>query len=169
MNRILKRSFALAGVIGLLAFCATPAQAQFFGGLYGSQTLFPFAATNYNTTNSAITGTWNYTYPLPPATSTNAVFPAVPTKNNRYVALTLQASGTTNTATVSIAIVRSQDGIIWETTPYVLLSASCATGAATVTSTNFDMGEFGYWTALNFTNSAGISNALVQYAIKPGF
>jgi hypothetical protein len=167
---ILKR-ICLLGAITFLTFSAAlPTQAQFFGGLAGAQSLLPFASTNYNTTNSAITGAWNYVYPLPgTGATTNATFPRIDVSNGRLIAFTLSMSGTTNTATGSLSLIRSIDGNLWETTPFALLSVSAATGASTQYSTNLDIGAFRFVTALAWTNSAGVSNAACWYGIKPGF
>lgn len=165
-----KRIFLLAA-IGLSAFSvAFDTQAQFFGGIAGSQPIYPFASTNYNTTNSQITGAWTNSYILPPTSfGTNAGFPLVDCYNTRQIALQLSASGTTNTAITSLSLIRSTDGVLWETSPFVLLSLSCATGAASTTNLTFDMGGFRYFTALAWTNTGGLSNAIVRYGQKPGF
>lgn len=166
---IFKR-ITLSAAIGLLTlFAASSTQAQFFGGLAGSQAIYPFAGTNYNTTNSVVTGAWTNSYTLPPASTTNAVFPLVDSYNNRNVAFSLSASGTTNSAVVTIAIIRSTDGVLWETSPFALISATCPAGAATTVNTNFDLGAFRFWTALAWTNTGGLSNAIVRYGIKPGY
>jgi len=83
--------------------------------------------------------------------------------------MTLSANGNTNTPTVTLSIIRSPDGVLWETTPYALLSIAPASGANATYCTNIDMGGFKYATALGFTNSAGISNAVVWFGVKPGF
>lgn len=168
--KFFKRTFLSAAIGCLTLIAALPTQAQFFGGIAGSQAVYPFASTNYNTTNSVITGAWTNSYILPPTSpGTNAGFPLVDCYNNRNVALSLSASGQTNSAVTTIAIIRSTDGVLWDTSPFVLLSATCASGAATTVSTNFDMGAFRYWTALAWTNTGGLSNAIVRYGIKPGF
>ncbi len=164
-----KRITLLGASALLTCFAACNTQAQFFGGIAGSQAVYPFASTNWNSTNSVVSGPWNTQFTLPPDTSTNGTFPLVDCNNARNISLQISANGITNTATITISIVRSTDGMLWDTSPFVLLSTTAAAGVNGTISTNFDMGGFRYWTALGWTNSAGVSNAVVHYGIKPGF
>lgn len=165
---LFKRTILLAA-IGLSIFSvALDTQAQFFGGIAGSQAVYPFAGTNFNTVNSVVTGAWTNSYTLPPGSSTNATFPLIDCYNNRNIAFQLSASGQTNSAVSTLALVRSTDSVLWETSP-ILLSVTSPSGAATTVNTNIDMGAFRYITAMAWTNTGGLSNAIVRYGIKPGY
>lgn len=165
---LFKRSILLAVIGFSILSAAFTTQAQFFGGTYGSPAVYPYAKTNYNTTNSVITGAWTNTYTLPPGTTTNASFPLIQLFNNKNVTVTLSASGTTNSAVVTLGLVRSADGVLWDSTP-ILLSATCPAGAATTVSTNIDIGAYGFLTGYSWTNTGGLSNAIVRIGLKPGF
>lgn len=168
-----RRGFELKAVAVVLVFLAVTAlfesQAadQLFGGMPGFVYTYPFSPTNWNATGSQISGPWTNTYS--PGSQTSPAFPVIDCSETGTIGVQLSASGTTNTATASIGFIRSTDSVLWETTPCLILSAACPSGAATTVSASItNVGAFRYVTAFAWTNTASISNAVVAYGIIPG-
>jgi hypothetical protein len=175
MMKNLKPTLLLAGIICLACSVALPARAQFFGGLYGSQSFGQAVTSVYNAGTNVVNPTTliplntsgtNFVLPL----ATNSTVTAVALNNAHSIVLQVQAAGYTNGPLVSVPFVRSLDGVNWDTTPFCNLTVTpSGAGVTALASTNIDLGAYGYVCPFGFTNAATITNLAIRYAIKPGF
>lgn len=104
------------------------------------------------------------------ATATN-VGTVIDCRYNRNIGIYAQAQGTnTSTSAITAVFNQSADGLNFDTlTPRVVTWALNNTTVASTT-TNWDIGAIGYLKLAYITNAAGtgISNVVVQVALKPG-
>jgi hypothetical protein len=145
------------------------AQAQFFGGLYGSQVYtVPIIGTN-----ALFASPWNLTNAAA-YTATNAAgqYSGIEVKNGHSIAFQLTSAGSNTTSSaVSAVFFASLDNITFDTsTPYVL-TLTLVNTAQVAASTNWDIGAKGYIALAYLTNANAFfaTNTTLRYALKPGY
>jgi hypothetical protein len=162
-RRLLKGRLGILLLAGIICLPVLPAQAQFFGGLYGSQTIAAAAfPTNYLTSTNFVI-----------APTTNATVSGIQIYNARNIGFQLQASGMTNAAsgTIGVAFARSLDGANWDTAnlSWFTMTVPAATSGQQLVCTNMAVDGVGWVALASLTNSFTLTNVAVRYAIRPGY
>jgi hypothetical protein len=158
------KTLLLSATCGLLTLISTSSQAQNSGG----------AAIGYVPTTLLFSSATNFVLPGPTNATAGIINGGFPSVRNVGFQLT-SASTATNAGTITAVLVRSIDGIIWETnTPFASVTNVWTANSATnriSNCTNFDLGAFQYVTVFYITNSSGAgaaTNMSLAFTIKPG-